>query len=212
MTETDKTALERERFDAWWSARISPPDPSPFPRHFAWEAWQARAAIDTGAVAVDFGTAELMWASIEAARAKHHQIPPDEDPDRCPICAEPIRSGDLCSTDIEMGTCHAACLEGTPIVDLETGEPSDGPVTTFIWGGDQLPAHAVVEMATSAETGKRPEGLDDFACAAWYAATSADLEGLDIEEKYTVVAKAVLDAHAKTLAAPPPPASASAIA
>lgn len=48
MTDTDKTAQERERFEAWWNARISPPDPSPFPRQFAWEAWQARAALDTG--------------------------------------------------------------------------------------------------------------------------------------------------------------------
>ncbi|WP_454917355.1 hypothetical protein [Xanthobacter sediminis] len=47
MTETDKTVQERERFQAWWDARISPPDPSPFPAQFAWEAWQARAALDT---------------------------------------------------------------------------------------------------------------------------------------------------------------------
>lgn len=115
----------------------------------AWAAWQARAALDTGAVAVDFGTAVLMWASIEAARAKHHQIPPDEDPDRCPVCAEPIRSGDLCSTDIEMGTCHAGCLEGTPIVDLETGEPSEGPVTTFVREAEPPP---VTPLSQSIET------------------------------------------------------------
>lgn len=50
---------------------------------------------------------------------------------RCDICGEPIYPNDICSTDIEMGACHAACLEGSPVVDLETGEPVDGPAHTF---------------------------------------------------------------------------------
>lgn len=50
MTETDNTAQERERFEAWWNARISPPDPSPFPKQFAWDGWQARAALVTYAI------------------------------------------------------------------------------------------------------------------------------------------------------------------
>ncbi len=44
-TETDKT--ERERFEAWWT------DPGPYDaalKGAAWQAWQARAALDTGAV------------------------------------------------------------------------------------------------------------------------------------------------------------------
>ena len=35
-----------------------------------------------------------------------------------------------------MGTCHAACLEGSTVVDLETGEPSEGPVSTFKYAED----------------------------------------------------------------------------
>lgn len=54
-----------------------------------------------------------------------------EATDKCPICAEPFKADDLCATDIELGTCHAGCLEGSPIVDLDTGEPSDGPLTLF---------------------------------------------------------------------------------
>lgn len=52
--------------------------------------------------------------------------------DCCPICAEPFKPDDLCASDIEMGTCHAACLEGSPVVDLDTGEemPS-GTVDTY---------------------------------------------------------------------------------
>lgn len=56
-------------------------------------------------------------------------------------------------------------------------------------------------LATPPAQVEPPKGLDDIACAAWYAATNADLDGLDIEEKYTAVVKAVLDATAK--AAPP---------
>lgn len=56
----------------------------------------------------------------------------DED-DLCPICAVPFKDGDLCAMDITEGTCHAACLEGSPVVDLETGEPTYGPVSTYRW-------------------------------------------------------------------------------
>lgn len=60
------------------------------------------------------------------------------DDHRCPICAEPLNDGDLCATDIDMGACHAACLEGSTIVDLETGEPSPGPLATFRYVRDDL--------------------------------------------------------------------------
>ena len=47
----------------------------------------------------------------------------------CPICAEPINEGDLCLMDIDLGSCHAECLEGSPMVDFETGDllPEDAP-------------------------------------------------------------------------------------
>lgn len=54
-------------------------------------------------------------------------------PRLCPICDEPIESGDLCATDINEVTCHAECLEGSPVVDLETGEPLDGEADTFVY-------------------------------------------------------------------------------
>lgn len=60
----------------------------------------------------------------------------DSEPHLCPVCAEAFKQGDLCAMDIEMGTCHASCLEGCPVVDLDTGEPSDGPVATFRYGED----------------------------------------------------------------------------
>ncbi|HTO29613.1 MAG TPA: hypothetical protein VL202_00315 [Pararhizobium sp.] len=50
---------------------------------------------------------------------------------RCPICAEPLTADDICASDIEMSTCHAACLEGSPVVDLDTGEETGGKVDTY---------------------------------------------------------------------------------
>ncbi|MBB3297852.1 MULTISPECIES: hypothetical protein [unclassified Rhizobium] len=58
----------------------------------------------------------------------------------CDICAKPITADDICATDIELGTCHAACLEGSPTVDLETGEPLDGKPDTYRYGDLASPA------------------------------------------------------------------------
>lgn len=52
-------------------------------------------------------------------------------PDLCPICAEPLKDGDTCATDIELGTCHAECLDGSPTVDLETGKPVEGSIPSY---------------------------------------------------------------------------------
>ena len=57
---------------------------------------------------------------------------------RCFICAEPIKTGEICSTDINEGTCHAACLHGSPVVDLETGEETGGELMTFRYGDDSI--------------------------------------------------------------------------
>ena len=51
--------------------------------------------------------------------------------DLCPVCALPFKAGDTCATDIELGECHAECLDGSPVVDLDTGDPSDGAITTY---------------------------------------------------------------------------------
>jgi hypothetical protein len=56
----------------------------------------------------------------------------------CPICTAALNPDDICATDIEMGICHAACLEGSPTVNLDTGEPTDGPIATYRY--DSLPA------------------------------------------------------------------------
>ncbi|MFZ4605185.1 MAG: hypothetical protein ACOYM5_02905 [Caulobacter sp.] len=60
--------------------------------------------------------------------------------DACPICAEPFAPDDVCAADIELLTCHAACLEGSPTADLDTGEPRPGPILTFRYGDEPQPA------------------------------------------------------------------------
>lgn len=54
---------------------------------------------------------------------------------KCPICGEAFKPEDICATDITEGTCHAACLEGSPVVDLKTGEEiENGKVDTYRYG------------------------------------------------------------------------------
>ncbi|MFG1364708.1 hypothetical protein [Xanthobacter versatilis] len=76
-----------------------------------------------------------------------HVLPIAQGVGRCPICAEPFHMGDICATDIEMSTCHAACLEGTPVVELETGEEIDAPISTF----SREPDPALPPMPTAPE-------------------------------------------------------------
>jgi hypothetical protein len=57
----------------------------------------------------------------------------NDEAEKCPICAVEFKPDDLCATDITEGTCHAVCLVGSPVVDLETGEPFDGPIDTYLY-------------------------------------------------------------------------------
>jgi hypothetical protein len=79
----------------------------------------------------------------------------------CPVCAEQIKPSDVCASDIELGICHAACLEGSPIVDLETGEPSDGPISTFVYEETPLAPSAQGE-AEAAVPNKAAEGRQAY--------------------------------------------------
>jgi len=58
----------------------------------------------------------------------------------CPICLVAFKPEDVCATDIEMGTCHAVCLEGSPVVDLDTGEETGGKIDTYPYSEVMDPA------------------------------------------------------------------------
>ncbi|MBB3591696.1 hypothetical protein FHX08_002040 [Rhizobium sp. BK529] len=91
-----------------------------------------------------------------------------DDVDQCPICAEPLKRSDICATDIEMGICHAACLEGSPVVDLETGDEVEGGAADRFRYGDSsdipLEAYRDELLKIAEDVG---EGTDPF--AAWEA-------------------------------------------
>jgi hypothetical protein len=74
-----------------------------------------------------------VWHLRSARAALRPEGKQQEGADICPVCAEPLKAGDVCASDIEMGACHAECLEGSPVVDLDTGDPVDGPVSTYIF-------------------------------------------------------------------------------
>ncbi len=64
---------------------------------------------------------------------------PTGGPHLCPVCDEPFKAGDQCATDIDLGMCHAECLEGCPTVNLDTGDPIDGPIPTYPYEADDAP-------------------------------------------------------------------------
>ncbi|MEB2845878.1 hypothetical protein [Endobacterium cereale] len=76
------------------------------------------------------------------------------DTDKCPICAEPFKPDDICATDIELLTVHAECLDGCEIVDLETGEPTDKPLTTYRYSEVMEPAPP--QTKSNADGGAKP--------------------------------------------------------
>lgn len=83
---------------------------------------------------------------------------PSADVHECPICAKPINEGDECSIDIEMGTCHAECLEGSPTVNLETGDPVDGPIPHFRYeAGSYTVTGCEAKTAAPSPSGKESE-------------------------------------------------------
>jgi len=49
----------------------------------------------------------------------------------CPICEDDFEPGDICATDIELGCCHSTYLEGSPTVDLDTGEATGLPIVSY---------------------------------------------------------------------------------
>lgn len=86
--------------------------------------------------AIHGALSELSLAERDAERS--HRSAPHVEDGHCDICGQAIMGPDLCATDIDMGPCHAACLEGSSIVSLETGEAlPDATPRTYRW--DDLP-------------------------------------------------------------------------
>jgi len=87
----------------------------------------------------------LLGMTQWAGAAPSEDVEPTDELVRCDICAKPLNPDDNCATDIELGICHAECLEGSPVVNLDTGEPlPDGELHTYRFG-DLDPAPPAVE-------------------------------------------------------------------
>lgn len=93
-------------------------------------AWMPKVAIDVfQKCEADERLASKAWSYKATSDAVALYLKPlptpasDDQVEACPVCAVAFKPDDMCLTDIEMGTCHAACLEGAPMVDLETGDP-----------------------------------------------------------------------------------------
>lgn len=106
----------------------------------------ARGVKGPGVVTCIHSDGGFMKAALDEARAALRQ--PREhsgghdDFDLCGICNVVFRGDDLCLTDIDLGTVHAACCgpERESYVNLDTGEPigPDEPIPTP-WRYDSLP-------------------------------------------------------------------------
>lgn len=107
-----------------------------------WDACEAARVKHKGtSAAFDFNGLKHAVAGrdpvlLEAAAALSAQAVQPDDEHVCPVCAVQFKVGDTCATDIELGMCHAACLEDSPVVDLDTGEPTDGPISTYPYEPD----------------------------------------------------------------------------
>jgi hypothetical protein len=108
----------------------------------------------------EHGRDESMYNSFSTALAGLFASTPSpvdrDDVDTCPICADLLLSDDICATDIELGICHASCLEGSPVVDLNTGGPiEDGKLDTYRYSDlDRHPDDVAVDAFAAAMKAK----------------------------------------------------------
>jgi hypothetical protein len=101
---------------------------------------EAKTSVDMCEVAIYRGEDGQHWVRPreEFEDGRFEALPGgSDDAKNCPIRALTLKTGDTCATDIELGTCHAECLEGSPTVNLDTGEPVDGPIPTYPYEPDR---------------------------------------------------------------------------
>ena len=97
-----------------------------------------------------------------------------DDIHRCPICAVPFKPEDVCADDITEGTCHAACLEGSPVVDLETGDEIPcGKIDTYLYSEvmeqpGPAPKHSLPSEAAAHGQVFTPQLLDESGQSAGF--------------------------------------------
>ncbi len=111
------------------------PAPAPLPVAFQSLPYQTLFNAIAAATKIEGGAIAISVETFLSALASEME----DDVDKCPICAEAFKPDDTCATDIELGICHAACLEGAPTVDLDTGAMIDGPIPTYLYSEVDAP-------------------------------------------------------------------------
>lgn len=104
--------------------------------------------------------AEIQERIVRYTAAEIDAMVSRDDDEDCPVCGDPLEAGDVCSIGVELGTCHAECLEGVPIVDLETREPIEGPADTFIYCGDEPAGYRWRGIGEWIYATRAPDGID----------------------------------------------------
>lgn len=108
-----------------------------------------------------------------------------DDIHRCSLCGVAFMPEDICADDITEGTCHAACLEGSPVVDLETGEEiPDGKNSTYLYSEvmeppEPTPKHSLPSEAAAHGQVFTPYAIDESGQGAGFdtaPATETDHE------------------------------------
>lgn len=92
---------------------------------------------------VDQETGEIIRDTLPTFIYEGHRLlvtTQGDAPETCPICQEAFKLSDLCATDITMGTCHAECLDDSPVVDLDTGHETGGTFDLYHYIVDAPPA------------------------------------------------------------------------
>ncbi|URK88686.1 hypothetical protein LP421_17030 [Rhizobium sp. RCAM05350] len=119
-----------------------------------------------------------------------------ERAETCPICEAAFKPDDLCATDIELGVCHAQCLEGSPVVDLDTGEETGGTIDTYQYSEvmDPLPVPNV-----SAK--EAVQACLDIAAGYWKSAgdTISDIDRPSGEERGRIQAATAITTKLQAL-------------
>ena len=135
---------------------------------------------------------ETPFGQVEMISLGNALADADEE-ETCPVCDEPLKVDDTCATDIELGICHAECLAGAPVVDLDTGEPTGGEMHTYRYGDLDTPALVDLLVGDNQPRYTTKRMYDEVAKAKAFARCEALEEAAALVESHIDAATAIRD-------------------
>lgn len=105
----------------------------------------------------------LLKREIERLRALLTSALAGELHEGCPACGEPIRPGDACLSDVEMGQMHAMCPIGGRVSTVRPGDRVYMEPEAIVWEGegpkpDHLIAFSHERLYTTAQVAEAVAG------------------------------------------------------